>query len=83
MSPDDLHTVTSPALVVTGDDDIVSLEHTVAPFRGLREAQLAVVQAASHLLLNGLPAVPSGAVPRIPWPDCRARARAGWSRRDR
>ena len=48
----DLGAVACPALVVAGDDDIVTLEHTLALYRGLQNAQLAIVPAASHLLLH-------------------------------
>ena len=40
---------------MTGDDDIVTLEHTLALYRGLQNAQLAIVPAASHLLLHEKP----------------------------
>jgi pimeloyl-ACP methyl ester carboxylesterase len=47
----DLGAVACRALVMAGDDDIVTLEHTLALYRGLRDAELAIVPAASHLLL--------------------------------
>jgi pimeloyl-ACP methyl ester carboxylesterase len=47
----DLGVVACPTLVMVGDDDNVTLEHTLALYRGLRNAQLAVVPGASHLLL--------------------------------
>jgi pimeloyl-ACP methyl ester carboxylesterase len=47
----DLGAVACRTLVMVGDDDIVTLEHTLALYRGLRNAQLAIVPAASHLLL--------------------------------
>lgn len=47
----DLGAVACPTLVMVGDDDLVTLEHTVALYRGLADAQLAVLPAASHLLL--------------------------------
>jgi pimeloyl-ACP methyl ester carboxylesterase len=47
----DLGAVACPTLVMAGDDDNVTLEHTLALYRGLRNAQLAIVPAASHLLL--------------------------------
>ena len=36
---------------LAGDDDLVTLEHTIAMYRALPQAQLAVVPNASHLLL--------------------------------
>jgi pimeloyl-ACP methyl ester carboxylesterase len=43
--------VPCPTLVLAGDDDLVTLEHTIAMYRALPQAQLAVVPNASHLLL--------------------------------
>ncbi|MFC7717310.1 alpha/beta fold hydrolase [Nonomuraea recticatena] len=40
---------------MAADDDIVTLEHTLALYRGLRDAQLAVVPGTSHLLLHEKP----------------------------
>jgi pimeloyl-ACP methyl ester carboxylesterase len=47
----DLAAVTPRTLVLVGDDDLVTLEHTLALYRGLADAELAVLPAASHLLL--------------------------------
>ena len=47
----DLGAVACRTLVMVGDDDIVTLEHTLTLYRGLRDAQLAIIPAASHLLL--------------------------------
>jgi len=47
----DLAAVVRPTLVMAGDDDLVTLDHTVALYQGLANAQLAVIPAASHLLL--------------------------------
>ncbi|MBM0276718.1 MULTISPECIES: alpha/beta fold hydrolase [Micromonospora] len=49
--PDDLHAVTARTLVLAGDDDLVTLDHTVALYRTLPTAELAVLPNASHLLL--------------------------------
>jgi pimeloyl-ACP methyl ester carboxylesterase len=48
---DALGAVACPVLVMAADDDIVTLEHTLELYRGLRDAQLAVVPGTSHLLL--------------------------------
>ncbi|MFD2398128.1 alpha/beta fold hydrolase [Prauserella oleivorans] len=40
---------------MTGDDDIVSLEHTVELYRGIPDAELAIVPRATHLLLMEKP----------------------------
>jgi pimeloyl-ACP methyl ester carboxylesterase len=50
MTADDIRTIACPVLVVAADDDVVTLEHTVAFFRALRAGQLAIVPGTSHLL---------------------------------
>jgi hypothetical protein len=40
---------------MTGDGDIVHLEHTLALYRALRESELAVVPGTSHVLLHEKP----------------------------
>jgi pimeloyl-ACP methyl ester carboxylesterase len=51
LCPADLHAVIRPTLVMAGDDDLVTLDHTLALYQNLPNAQLAIVPAASHLLL--------------------------------
>ena len=46
----DLAQVSRRVLVMVGDDDAVTLEHTVALYRGLSGSELAVVPGTSHLL---------------------------------
>lgn len=46
----DLAAITCPTLVLGSDDDIVHLEHTVAMYRGIANAQLCVLPGTSHLL---------------------------------
>src|SRR5258708_21012168 len=50
LAPGELNTVTCPVLVVTADDDIVTMEHTLELYRNLREGQLALLPGTSHLL---------------------------------
>jgi pimeloyl-ACP methyl ester carboxylesterase len=47
----------SRTLVMLGDDDEVTLEHAVAMYRGLPDAELAVVPGTSHGLLHEKPAL--------------------------
>jgi pimeloyl-ACP methyl ester carboxylesterase len=47
----DLSHVTSRMLVMVGDDDEVTLEHAVSAYRGIPDAELAVVPGTSHGLL--------------------------------
>jgi pimeloyl-ACP methyl ester carboxylesterase len=44
----ELARISAPTLVVVGDDDMVSMEHTVALFRAIPNSELAVVPGASH-----------------------------------
>lgn len=47
--------MTCRVLVVSADDDIVSLEPTVELYQALPDAALAIVPNASHLLLHEHP----------------------------
>ncbi|MFC3995846.1 alpha/beta fold hydrolase [Nocardiopsis sediminis] len=51
LTEHELSAVTARTLVVSGDDDLVTLEHTVALYRALPAAELAVVPGTSHALL--------------------------------
>ncbi|MFC7446744.1 alpha/beta fold hydrolase [Rhodococcus daqingensis] len=51
LTAEDLRGVTSRTLVMLGDDDEVTLEHALALYRGLPDAELAVVPGTSHGLL--------------------------------
>jgi pimeloyl-ACP methyl ester carboxylesterase len=46
---DDLAGIAAPTLVMVGDDDIMSLEHTVVLYETIPYARLAIVPGASHL----------------------------------
>jgi pimeloyl-ACP methyl ester carboxylesterase len=51
----DLKSVTSRTLVMVGDDDEVAPEHSIALYRGLPNAELAIVPGTSHGLLAEKP----------------------------
>jgi pimeloyl-ACP methyl ester carboxylesterase len=51
MQAEDLSGVASRTLVMVGDDDEVSLEHAIATYRAIPDAELAVVPGTSHGLL--------------------------------
>jgi pimeloyl-ACP methyl ester carboxylesterase len=51
----DLARISAPTLVVSGDDDLVSLEHSVALFRAVPNSELAVVPGASHAVVMEKP----------------------------
>jgi pimeloyl-ACP methyl ester carboxylesterase len=62
LTPADLSRVTCPTLVMAADDDVVTLEHTLALYRGLPDAQLAIIPGTSHLLLHEKPQLCTGLV---------------------
>ncbi|GAA2060251.1 alpha/beta hydrolase [Catenulispora yoronensis] len=51
LTSEDLRAVTARTLVMGGDDDTVSLEHTIALYRGIPDSELAIVPGTSHLLV--------------------------------
>jgi pimeloyl-ACP methyl ester carboxylesterase len=51
LSQDDLRQVQSRTLIMVGDDDEVRLEHAIAMYRGIPDAELMVVPGTSHGLL--------------------------------
>jgi pimeloyl-ACP methyl ester carboxylesterase len=57
LSPADLSAVRARTLVMVADDDEVQLEHAIALYRGLADAELAVIPGTSHGLLVEKPAV--------------------------
>lgn len=48
----DLESVTVPALILCGDDDVATLEHTVSMYEAIPESQLAILPGASHSVLK-------------------------------
>jgi pimeloyl-ACP methyl ester carboxylesterase len=57
LTASELQGVSSRTLVMVGDDDEVTLEHAVALYRGITDAELAVVPGTSHGLLVEKPAL--------------------------
>jgi pimeloyl-ACP methyl ester carboxylesterase len=51
LEADDLREVRSRTLVMVGDDDQVRLEHALAMYRGIPDAELMIVPGTSHGLL--------------------------------
>lgn len=48
LTSHELSAVETPALVLCGDDDIISLEHTLEMMRSIPDAELAIVPGTSH-----------------------------------
>lgn len=57
LTAEDLARVGAPTLVMAGDDDLMTLEHTTALYRAIPDAELAVVPGASHLVPLEKPAL--------------------------
>ncbi len=55
LTADQLGSITVATLVMAGDDDSTKLEDTVALYRAIPEAQLAIVPGASHAVLKEYP----------------------------
>jgi pimeloyl-ACP methyl ester carboxylesterase len=50
LTADDLRTISTPTLVLAGDDDLITLAHTTELYESLQAGQLAVVPGTSHVL---------------------------------
>jgi pimeloyl-ACP methyl ester carboxylesterase len=57
LAAEQLAGVPARTLVMSGDDDAVTLEHTIEMYRSLPDAELAVVPGTSHLLVMEKPAL--------------------------
>lgn len=45
---DEMSSILTPVLVAAGDDDIISIDHTVAHYQALPNGRLAIIPGASH-----------------------------------
>ena len=52
MSVADLGEIAVPILVLAGDDDVSTLDHTTTMFESIPDAQLAIIPGASHAVLK-------------------------------
>jgi pimeloyl-ACP methyl ester carboxylesterase len=50
-----LRAVGAPTLIMASDDDLITLEHTLALYRGITNAELAIVPGTSHFLAQEKP----------------------------
>jgi pimeloyl-ACP methyl ester carboxylesterase len=55
MTVEQLGRISAPTLVVAGDDDMITLEHTTALFRAIPDCELAIVPGTSHALVMEKP----------------------------
>ena len=65
LSTDDLAAVTVPTLVIVGDDEPISLGHTVELYESISPSQLCVIPGASHLAPLEQPDVVGAAIARF------------------
>jgi pimeloyl-ACP methyl ester carboxylesterase len=50
ISVEDLGRITAPTLVLVGDDDLMTLEHTISLYRAIATSELAVIPGTSHIV---------------------------------
>ena len=62
LSTADLARVAARTLVMAGDDDAVSAEHTLELYRGIPDAELAVIPGTSHALIIEKPGLCNGII---------------------
>jgi pimeloyl-ACP methyl ester carboxylesterase len=55
LTPSDLADLATPALVLVGDDDLLTLEHTCSLYESLPNSRLAVIPGASHVVVMERP----------------------------
>lgn len=64
ISEEQLRSIQVPMLVVSGDHDLILIDHTIALFKNLPRSNLFIVQNASHLNLAEFPELVVGEVMR-------------------
>ncbi len=52
LTLNDLRTVSVPVLIMSGDDDVARLSHTVSMYEAIPESQLAILPGATHAVLK-------------------------------
>ena len=57
LTTEDLGQVSARTLIMAGDDDAIRPEHTLAMFRAIPDAELAIIPGASHALIIEKPAL--------------------------
>jgi pimeloyl-ACP methyl ester carboxylesterase len=62
IPPQNLSRITAPTLIMAGDRDLVTLEHTIELFRAIPKAQLCIVPGSSHGLVVEKPRVVAQAI---------------------
>ncbi|HUP54792.1 MAG TPA: alpha/beta hydrolase [Methylomirabilota bacterium] len=65
ITVDDLRRITRPVLLISGDRDVVTLEHTVAMYHALPDARLSVIAGADHFVPLSSPDAVAGIAARF------------------
>ncbi len=55
IQPEELGRITAPVLVMAGDRDAVTAEHTLQLFKSIKNAELCIVPGTTHFLLSEKP----------------------------
>lgn len=62
IPPQNLSRITAPTLIMAGDRDMITLEHTIELFRAIPKAQLCIVPDSSHELASEKPRLVAQAI---------------------
>jgi pimeloyl-ACP methyl ester carboxylesterase len=57
ISPEDLRAIRAPVLVMAGDRDVISLEHTIALYRSLPASRLCILPNTGHDTMSQRPSL--------------------------
>jgi pimeloyl-ACP methyl ester carboxylesterase len=55
ITPEELHTITCPVLVLSTDRDIIPLEHTLLIYRNIAKANLCIFPGETHYVTKENP----------------------------
>jgi pimeloyl-ACP methyl ester carboxylesterase len=62
ISTKDLEKISAPTLVMVGDKEMISLEHTLELYRSINNAELCIVPGTTHFLLSEKPRTTSAII---------------------
>lgn len=62
LEESELAKITAPTLIMAGDDDMTTLEHSGLMFNGIANAQLAIVPGTSHFVAQEKPELVNGLI---------------------
>lgn len=65
LEPDDLSDIAIPVLVMSGDHDLVRMEHTLSIYQALPQAQFAVFPGTTHAALQEAPQLFNNTIQRF------------------